>query len=105
METHLRKFRASAGKDHGHLCTVFITYSYSITGQYYMLLQFQNCVIPPKKKEGVLFHQGNVLAHRSYISMTAVHKAGFEILEQPPCSSDWAPSNFHVLIPQTQRTH
>lgn len=35
-----------------------------------------------KLSYGILFHQDNNLAHMSYVSMTAIHNVGFEILEQ-----------------------
>ncbi len=49
----------------------------------------------------VLFHQDNAPVHKSHISMTAIHNAGFELVDHHQNSPDMPPSDFH-LFPKTK---
>lgn len=107
-----RKFRSttSAGKvmatvfwdAAGVVLIDFLPRGHSITGQYYaaLIAKLRDAIKAKRRgklRRGVLFHQDNAPAHKSCISMAAIHNAGFEILEQPPYSPDLAPSDFHLF--------
>ena len=53
--------------------------------------------------KGVLFHQDNVPAHKSVVTMAAVHDCGFELVDHPPYSPDLAPSDY-FLFPNMKKT-
>uniref|UniRef100_A0A3Q0T9I4 Mos1 transposase HTH domain-containing protein n=1 Tax=Amphilophus citrinellus TaxID=61819 RepID=A0A3Q0T9I4_AMPCI len=44
-----------------------------------------------------LFHQDDAPAHKSAVAMAAVRDCGFELVDQPPCSPDLAPSDYFLF--------
>ena len=47
--------------------------------------------------KGMLFHRDNATAHMSVIAMAAINDCGFELMQHPPYSPDFAPSHFHLF--------
>ena len=76
---------------------------YTITREYYAKLLSRShekmWVELPKlvHKKKTLFHQDNVPAHSSAVSMAKVHELGFKLLPHSPYSLDLAPSDFFLF--------
>ena len=49
------------------------------------------------KEEKVLFHQDNASCHKCIAMMAKLHELHFELLPQPPYSSDLAPSDYWLF--------
>ena len=52
---------------------------------------------PQIKKKKVLFHQENAPCHKSMKKMVKLNKLSFELLPDPPYSSDLAPSDYWLF--------
>ena len=52
----------------------------------------------PQMKKQVLFHQDNALCHKSITKMAKLHEFHFELLPQPPYSSDLVPSDCWLFV-------
>ena len=84
---------------------VFINYlqkGKTINGEYYVkLLRELGPAIklkrPGKLTKGVLLHQDNAPAHKSLVTMSAVHDCGFKLIDHSPYSPDVAPSNYFLF--------
>ena len=51
----------------------------------------------PQMKKKVLFHQDNVLYHKSITTIAKPHELHFKLLPHPPYSPDLAPSNYWLF--------
>ena len=107
-----QKFRvqASAGKVmasvfwdcRGILLIDYLPHKQTITGVYYAeLISKLREAIKAKRRimltRGVLFQQDNAPVHESEVAMSAIHSAGFELIDHPPYSPDLAPSDFFLF--------
>ena len=55
--------------------------------------------------KGVLFHQDKASAHKSVVTMAAVHDCVFTLLDHPPYSPDLAPSDYmYFLFPNLKKS-
>ena len=52
---------------------------------------------PQMKKKKVLFYQDNAPCHKLIATVTKLHKLHFELILQPPYSSDLAPSDYWLF--------
>jgi len=72
----------------------------TITGEYYSsLLTRQDDNIREKRhslqKKKITFHQDSAPAHKSVLAMGKLRDLHYELLEHPPYSPDFAPSDFY----------
>lgn len=58
---------------------------------------------PEKLAKVDVFHENNSPTHMSFVSMTAAHECGFELIDQPPYSPDLTPSNNRLFSKLEQR--
>ena len=56
-----------------------------------------------KTDEGSPVNQDNAPAHKSVVAMAAVHDCDFELIDHPPDSPDFAPSDY-FLFPNMKQT-
>jgi histone-lysine N-methyltransferase SETMAR len=79
----------------------------TITGEYYSNLltrldkkKKKKCEKRPSlQKKKIIFHQGNVRAHKSVLAVGKLRDLHYELLEHPPSFPDLAPSDF-CLFPK-----
>lgn len=74
----------------------------TITDSYYCALipKLRKAFIAQRRAKltkGILFHQDNAQPYRALVSMTVIHKAGFELLEHPPYSLDLALRDYRLF--------
>ena len=85
----------------GLLLIDYLDKGHTITGAYYAYLLRQlwekiKQIQHRKLTRGVLFHQDNTLTHTSTVAMAAIQKCGFQLVEDPHHSPDFAlPENDH----------
>ncbi|KAI5741826.1 hypothetical protein M8J77_000063 [Diaphorina citri] len=53
---------------------------------------------PPFDKEKLLFHHDNVPAHTSTIVKAKLHHFGYELLVQPPYSTNLTPCDYSLFL-------
>ena len=77
----------------------------TITGEYYsdLLTRLDQiiCEKRPGLKKKIIFHQDNAPAHKSVLAMGKLRDLHYELLEHPPCSPDFTPSDFYLFPKQT----
>ena len=45
----------------------------------------------------MLFHQDNAAAHKSLVTLAAIHECDFQLVQHPPYSPDLAPSDYYLF--------
>ena len=78
------------------------------TGVYYANLLHKLRIVIKKKRRGKLTQVPLLLhdsapAHRSHVGQAAILESGCEEMHHPPCSTDLAPSDYH-LFPKFEAT-
>ena len=71
----------------------YLENGHTIIGAYYAALLRQR----QEKIKKVLFYQDNAPIHTSTVAMAAIQKCGFQLVEDPPYSSDLDPSVYYLL--------
>jgi len=84
------------------LLTDYLPRGQTITGSYYAQLVLKLREAIKEKRRGklqmqVFFHQDDAPVHKSHISMTTIHNAGFELVDHPQYSPDLAHSDFYLF--------
>ena len=74
----------------------------TITGEYYcnLLTRLDEKIREEShglQKKKIIFYQDNAPAHKSVLAMGKLRDLHYELLEHPPYSQDFAPSDFCLL--------
>jgi len=86
----------------GILLIDYLPKDQTIIAEYYsfLLVQLKDTMKEKRRRKvtkGVLFLHDNALAHRGLAIQKKLAYLGFQCLDNPPCSLDLAPSDYHLF--------